>query len=76
MTAQNVPRDLRKAGVTELRISLATAGWLASGRGWLLHAAELNVLREHLHDRHSRPTTQTDPRPIHNHLFSIFFERS
>lgn len=64
-----IPRDLRKAGVTELRLSLATAGWVAGGSGWLVHAAELNVLREHLHDRNSRPT-QTDSRPTNlNQLF-------
>jgi len=42
MTA--IPRDLRRAGVTELRLSQATAGWVASGQGWRMHAAELNVL--------------------------------
>jgi len=58
MTANTPPADLRQFGVETLKPSLATAGWLAAGPGWLVHADEINIIRDHLKDTRTKAQGQ------------------
>ncbi len=49
-----VPPDLKKRGVTSMRHS-ETAGWIATGPGWLICADEINTARDWLRQRRRLP---------------------
>ena len=55
MSAQRIPTDLVRKGVTGLRVSHSTAGWIATGPGWLIATDELNQLRDRLRQRRRLP---------------------
>ena len=71
----NPSPSLRRLGVVD-KYPTHTGGMAARGQGWLLHTLDVNNLFELLRrriqaqDRFDRFDRQ---RPLHHHLFSIYF---